>query len=188
MDDRRFLIQVIALYGAFKEMAESAVAQVTDEQFFDPAGTPHSLAVQLKHVGGNLRSRWRDVLTTDGEKRDRQRETEFTTEGESKADVFAAWERGWAVLRASLEALTPDDLERTITIRGQPHLLVEALLRSLNHTTYHVGQIVQLARTHAGDAWVSLSIPPGESDATNARMAERYGDWWSAEDDEAGAG
>jgi len=120
--------------------------------------------VIVKHVGGNLRSRFRDFLTTDGEKPDRNRDGEFQMpERASRAQMMQWWEDGWATLLSALDALTPADLTRTIHIRGEAFLVVEALNRSITHTSYHVGQIAYLARHFAGPNWKSLTIPKGES-------------------------
>ena len=124
----------------------------------------NSIAVIVKHVGGNLRSRYRDFLTTDGEKPDRDRDREFEmTSGTPRAQILTGWDDGWAIAFASLDALTPQDLDRTVHIRGEAFLVIEALNRSLAHTAYHVGQIVYLARHFAGDGWTSLTIPRGAS-------------------------
>ena len=124
----------------------------------------NSIAVIVKHVAGNLRSRFRDFLTADGEKPDRHRDTEFEMpERASRDEMLKWWEEAWAILFGSIEALTPEDLGRTITIRGEGYLVIEALNRSVAHTASHVGQIVYLARHFAGDAWTSLTIPKGAS-------------------------
>jgi hypothetical protein len=117
----------------------------------------------MKHVAGNLTSRWTDFLTTDGEKPGRNRDDEFVDTFRGRAELLECWERGWACLRAALAALTPTDLGRTVTIRGEPHTVPLALARSLGHTCYHVGQIVQVARVHAGETWTTLTIPRGGS-------------------------
>ena len=165
-------------YRKHKKMCERAAAQVGDGDFFGSYGNnPQSIAILIKHLGGNLRSRWQDFLTTDGEKPDRDRESEFSVEGETRASVEEKWQEGWRITLESLESLGPEDLERTITIRGQPHTVVQAIQRSLSHLAYHTGQIVQLARHFAGDAWQTLSIAPGKSEEHNAAMRARYGDW-----------
>ena len=180
MDAETWLADVTALYREYKAMCERAAAQVPDDGFFEPVGrSPHSIAVLMKHLGGNHRSRWRDFLTTDGEKRDRDRESEFTAAGETRESITAKWEEGWRIALDTLESLEPGDLERTITIRGQPRSVVQAIHRNLNHVVYHTGQIVQLARHHAGDAWETLGIAPGKSEEFNAEMRARYGDWWA---------
>lgn len=149
-----------------KQLAEDALAQVTDAELLAPLpGEEDPIAVKLKHVGGNLRSRWREFLTSDGEKPDRHRDVEFElARGEGRAQVMELWERGWSELFGALEALRPEDFERVVTIRGEPHSVVQAAIRSLAHTCYHVGQIVQLAKRAAGSRWRTLSIPRGESE------------------------
>src|SRR5689334_5574134 len=145
-------------------MADAAVAQVPDAKWFvriDPEA--NSLALLMKHMAGNMRSRWTDFLTSDGEKPDRDRDGEFEEEKDSPASVRARWEEGWARLFAAIEPLTAADLDRTITIRGEPHSVLQALQRQLTHYAYHVGQIVFLAKHLAGPAWKSLSIPRGKS-------------------------
>ncbi|MGD2115980.1 MAG: DUF1572 family protein [Acidobacteriota bacterium] len=179
MDGAVWLEEMRSLYRQYKGMCERAAEQVSDEDFFGSAGGPHSIAVLMKHLGENHRSRWRDFLTTDGEKRDRDRESEFTAEGETRASIRARWEEGWGIAFDELERLEPADLERTVTIRGQPLSVMQALLRNLSHVVYHTGQIVQLARHFTGDAWQTLSIAPGKSEEFNASMRARYGDWWS---------
>ena len=178
MDGRTWLDEVTALYQKQKESCERAAAQVGDEDFFAPLGrNPNSIAILMKHLGGNHRSRWRDFLTTDGEKRDRDRESEFVAEGETRDSILRLWEEGWTIALESLRSLEPDDLERTITIRGEPHSVMQAVQRNLNHAAYHAGQIVHVARHFAGDAWQTMSIAPGKSEEYNAAMRARYGAW-----------
>jgi hypothetical protein len=154
-----------------KELAERALAQVDDERFLEPLeGEIDPLAVKVKHVGGNLRSRWRDFLESDGEKPDRRRDGEFElAPGEGRSAIMDLWERGWGELFGALESLRPADWSRRVAIRGELHTVPEAALRSLAHTSYHVGQIVQLARRAAGPAWKTLSIARGSSEAFRAR-------------------
>jgi hypothetical protein len=158
-------------FEKLKTLADKAVARVTDDEFFrtiDPAS--NSLAVILQHVGGNLRSRWKDFLTTDGEKPDRDRDAEFeVTAQTTRAQVVERWEEGWRILLSELRALTPVDLARDVFIRGERHSVVQAANRSFQHTAYHVGQIVFLARHLRADDWQSLSIPKGQSSALNKR-------------------
>ena len=125
------------------------------------------IAVIMKHVGGNLASRWTDFLTTDGEKPWRNRDDEFVDTFGSRAELLAAWEQGWACLLTALKGLTREDLEKTVVIRGEPHSVPLALERSLGHTCYHIGQIVQVARIHAGVKWNTLTIPRGGSEQFN---------------------
>ncbi len=154
-----------------KALADAAMAQVTTEQFFAaPAEGDNSIAVIVKHVGGNLLSRWVDFLTSDGEKPGRNRDVEFEImAGDTQESIVRQWESGWAALFSALEPLTDSDLERTITIRGEPFSVLQAINRQLTHYSYHVGQIVYVAKHYAGDSWRSLSIPKGKSAEFNAR-------------------
>jgi len=182
MNARTWLEEVESQYRRYKDKCERAAAQVSDDDLFVPVGNcPHTIAVLMKHLAGNHRSRWRDFLTTDGEKRDRDRESEFTAEGETRASIRERWEEGWDIALGSLAGLEPADLERTVTIRGQPLSVMQAIVRNLNHVVYHTGQIVQLARHFAGDRWQTLSIAPGKSEEHNAAMRAEYGDWWAIE-------
>ena len=139
------------------------MAQVSDADLHtlvDPDA--NSLALIVKHVGGNLRSRFTEFLTADGEKPDRNRDGEFEMGARaSRAEIMAWWESGWSAALGSIDALTPEDLGRSVSIRGEAFLVVEALNRSVTHTAYHVGQIVLLAKHLAGAGWKSLSIPKG---------------------------
>jgi hypothetical protein len=163
-----FLSAVADAFAANKRLADRAVAQVPDDKLH-AALDPHtnSIAVVMKHVAGNLTSRWTDFLTTDGEKPWRDRDGEFVDAFGSRAEVLDCWERGWACLFGALAGLTTEDLGRTVTIRGEPHSVPLAVARSLGHTCYHVGQIVQVARVHAGDKWNTLTIPRGGSEQFN---------------------
>jgi Protein of unknown function (DUF1572) len=172
-----FLADVVAVYRKHKEYADGALRQLdADEAFFRPLGPRSpSVAVVVKHVAGNLRSRWRDFLTSDGEKPDRDRDGEFViTPQDTRPVLMAAWEEGWAALFTALAGLTPADLGRTITIRGEPHAVFQALNRSLAHTAYHVGQITYLCRTLKEGDWQWLTIAPGQSRQVNAKMRERF--------------
>lgn len=160
-----YLADVRRTFRNYKTLGERAIAQVSDgglNRLLDPDS--NSVALIVKHVGGNLRSRFRDFLTTDGEKPDRDRDSEFEIAGEpSRDEIMQWWESGWQVALESIDALTPDDLARTVTIRNEPFLVVEALNRAAAHVAYHVGQIVFLAKHLAGPNWESLSIPKGRS-------------------------
>lgn len=160
-----YLTDIIRSFKNYKRLGDAALAQTPDHHLHTELDSnSNSVAVIVKHVGGNLRSRFRDFLTTDGEKPDRNRDSEFELSGQpSRADVLRWWEDGWSVLMQALDALTPSDLTRTVTIRSEEFLVVEALNRSAAHTAYHVGQIVYLARHFAGEHWSSLSIPKGQS-------------------------
>jgi hypothetical protein len=160
-----FLVDLVRTYRNYKALGDRALSQVSDADLHtlvDPDA--NSIAVIVKHLAGNLRSRFTDFLTSDGEKPDRDRDAEFDMpERASREIIIGWWEEGWAIALASLESLTPDDLERTVTIRGEPFLAIEAINRLANHAAYHVGQIVLLAKHFAGPRWTSLSIPKGQS-------------------------
>jgi hypothetical protein len=159
-----FVSAIANALEANKRMADRAVEQVPDEKLHTALDAhTNSIAVIMKHVAGNLASRWTDFLTSDGEKPWRNRDEEFVDSFTSRAELLAFWERGWACLLTALKSLTPEDLDKTITIRGEPHSVPLALERSLGHTCYHIGQIVQVARIHAGDTWNTLTIPRGGS-------------------------
>ena len=151
----------------YKMLGEAAIAQVSDHDLhtlLDPEA--NSIAIIVRHLSGNFRSRFTDFLSTDGEKPWRERDHEFLMpERASRAQIIEWWESGWSVLLASLEALTPADLERTVQVRGEPFLAFEAIGRSVTHAAYHVGQIALLAKHFSGPDWKSLSIPKGESKA-----------------------
>lgn len=170
MATAEYLHDTLHEFRRLKGLADGALAQVSDHQFFttlDPGS--NSLAAILKHLAGNMRSRWTDFLTTDGEKPDRRRDSEFVIEpGDTRASLMDRWEAGFQVLSASLESLGPDDLERTVAIRGEPHTVIQAMNRQLTHFAYHVGQIVLLAKHFAGPRWETLSIPRGKSEQFNA--------------------
>jgi hypothetical protein len=147
-----------------RRLAERAIDQLDEQQLFRATGDEdNSIAVLMKHVGGNLRSRWTEPFTTDGEKPDRMRDEEFVVVRDDARAVRDTWERGWAAAEATLHALRPDDIERTLHIRGEPHTLFKALHRSLAHTAQHVGQIILLAKQWQGGEWNTLSIPRGRS-------------------------
>ena len=168
MIDAAYLRSVVKDFRLYKSLGERAMAQVPSDVDFEARISPdsNSIAIIVQHVAGNFRSRYRDFLTTDGEKPDRDRDGEFERRTPmSRERVMKTWEDGWSVARGTLDALTPLDLERTVTIRGEPFLVVDALNRSVTHTAYHVGQIVYLARHFASPNWKSLSIPKGESAA-----------------------
>lgn len=161
-----YLLDIRRAYRMYKDLGERAIAQVeSDEDLcrqIDPES--NSIAVIVKHISGNLRSRFRDFLTSDGEKADRNRDSEFVVgDVASREEILRWWNDGWATLFQSLDSLTPADLERTVRIRGEEFLVVEALTRSVTHTAYHVGQIVYVARHLASTDWKSLTIPKGKS-------------------------
>ena len=162
----------LEVFRAYKRLAERAMEQVTDEQLFavlDPEA--NSIAIIVKHMAGNMRSRWTDFLTTDGEKPDRDRDREFTDPAATRAELSAQWEDGWGRVFAAIEPLTDADLGRTVTIRGEAHSVMQAINRQLAHYPYHVGQIVLLAKHFASDHWDSLSVPRNQSAEFNRRVA-----------------
>lgn len=155
-----------------KQMADKAIVQLSDDELFRrPAPSFNSVAVIMKHVTGNLISRWTDFLTTDGEKPDRNRESEFSDWTGTRAELLQHWERGFGLLQSTLSSLTPDDMSRTVTIRTEPHSVPRAILRTLDHFAYHVGQILLVARlVHTGQ-WRFITVAPGKSDEFNRLKA-----------------
>ena len=160
-------------FARLKALAERAMAQIDDDRFFAaPGAEDNSIAVIVKHLAGNARSRWRDFLTSDGEKPDRHRDQEFEIAGQdSRAQLMTAWETGWGLMFDALRPLGVSDLDRTVTIRGEALTVRQAITRQLTHYAYHVGQIVYVARHHAGASWTSLSIPKGQSEQFNRNPA-----------------
>jgi len=145
----------------YKSLADRAIAQVKEDEslYWVSHEDVNSIAIIMRHIGGNLVSRWTDFLTTDGEKPDRDRDGEFETRRLSRTELLNEWELGWSVLFATLDALTESDLQRTVYIRQQPHSVVQAILRGAAHCAYHVGQIVHIAKTIQQDRFETLSIP-----------------------------
>ena len=162
---------------AYKKLAEKAIAQLHDEEFFITLDEEsNSVAVIMKHLAGNMISRWTDFLTADGEKPDRNRDLEFVIESQTtKDDVIAYWERGWKCVFDALESLQLEDFEKTITIRGEKHTIVQAINRQLMHYAYHIGQIVFLAKHFRSAEWKSLSIPRNRSADFNAYLNAQPG-------------
>jgi hypothetical protein len=165
MIEQQYLEDAVMQLKKLKAQADKALAQTTDEHLFatlDPDA--NSIAIIMKHVAGNMRSRWTDFLTTDGEKPDRERDTEFELDtADTRERVFALWEDGWARALGAVASLTAADLSKTVTVRGEPHSVVEAINRQTTHYAAHVGQIVLLAKHYAGPQWQTLSIPRGKS-------------------------
>jgi hypothetical protein len=167
-----YLEDSLALLRRYKTLAERALEQVSDDQFFTVLDDEtNSLAVIVQHIAGNLRSRWTDFLTTDGEKPDRDRDREFENVATSRADLLARWQEGWDCLFTALESLSEADLTRSVTIRTEPHSVMQAINRTLIHYSYHCGQIVFLAKHLQHRDWKSLSIPRGGSTQYNQRVA-----------------
>jgi len=159
------LDDAIAQFRKLKSLAEGALAQVPEARWFEaPAPEANSIALVMKHLSGNMRSRWTRFLESDGEKPDRDRDSEFEERaGDDAASIRARWDAGWTLLFDTLGALGPGDMARAVTVRGEPHSVREAIHRQMTHYAYHVGQIVLLARLRAGASWKSLSIPKGKS-------------------------
>ena len=162
----RHLADIVRSFKNYKALGDAALAQVPDEHLHTELDSnSNSLAVIVKHVGGNLRSRFRDFLTTDGEKPDRDRDGEFEMrEPASREQILGWWNDGWAVALASIETLVPEDLDRTVTIRGEPHTVLQAINRQIAHYAQHIGQIVFLAKHLRSSEWQTLSIPRGRSE------------------------
>jgi len=150
----------LALFRQYKKLAEEAMAQVSDAELSTTLDIEmNSIALIVKHMAGNMRSRWTDFLTTDGEKPDRNRDSEFEEPPMSRAELMAAWEAGWDCVWRALAPLSDADLSRKVAIRGQAHSVLQAINRQTTHYAYHVGQIVMLAKHFRSEAWRSLSLP-----------------------------
>jgi Protein of unknown function (DUF1572) len=159
-----------------KRLADGAIAQLSDEQFFAaPDPESNSVAIIMKHLAGNMRSRFTDFLVSDGEKPGRNRDSEFVMDNDaSREEALRAWEQGWQLVFETLNSLQPEDLERTVTIRGEPHSVLQAINRHVAHCAYHVGQIAFLAKRWKGPEWKTLSVPRGQSEQVNAKLAQKY--------------
>lgn len=161
----KYLEETQDLFRGYKQMAESAMAQVSDSDLVRQLdGESNSVAIIAKHIGGNLSSRWTDFLTTDGEKADRRRDSEFMDPARTRDEMMASWHAGWHVLFSTLDSLTEEDLNRTVYIRGQAHSVLQATQRPLAHIACHVGQIVFLSKHLCGSNWKTLSIARGKSE------------------------
>jgi len=169
MQSEDYLSLAIREFERLKRLADRALAQLPADHFFSiPGRGDNSVGAILKHVSGNLISRWTDFLTTDGEKPGRARDTEFLIlPDETHAVLISRWEQGWSALFQALKPLQTADLDRAVTIRGEPLSVLQAINRQLTHYAYHVGQIVYLAKHYSGDHWNSLSIPVGQSEQFN---------------------
>lgn len=165
----------MGLFRYYKKLGERAMAQCPDQGLFETLDAEsNSIAVIVKHMAGNMRSRWRDLLTTDGEKSDRNRDTEFEDPPKTRADVMELWERGWKYVFEALEPLTEADLARTVTIRSEPHSVMQAINRQVAHYAHHIGQILFAAKHFATvktGKWESLSVPRGKSKQFAADVA-----------------
>lgn len=161
MIEQHYLEDCLLQLRKLKAQADQAVSQVDDAQFFDLLDPDaNSIALIMKHVAGNMRSRWTDFLTTDGEKPDRDRDSEFEiASGDTRETILARWEDGWGRLLGAVASLRPEDLGRTVTIRAEAHTVLQAINRQFSHYSAHVGQIVLLAKHLAGPRWQTLSMP-----------------------------
>jgi hypothetical protein len=166
MESSEYFEEATRQFRGLKKTADRALAQTSDADFFaalDPES--NSVAIIVKHLAGNMRSRWTDFLTSDGEKPDRRRDTEFIIEnGDTREDLLRRWEEGWALTFATIASLTAEDFRRTVAIRGQPHSILRAINRQIAHYAYHVGQLVFLAKHFAGSRWETLSVARGKSE------------------------
>jgi hypothetical protein len=161
----------IGIFRYYKKLAERAISQTSDRQLFAVLdGEMNSIAVIVKHLSGNMRSRWTDFLTSDGEKPGRDRDEEFSNPPQTREALLQLWEDGWQCLLGTLESLSDADLGRTITIRGEAHSVMQAINRQVAHYSYHCGQIVFLAKHFCADGWQTLSVPRGGSPEFNRRV------------------
>ena len=170
-DSKVWLDSCIETATRYRRMIDAAVRQLSDEAFFArPKKHVHSVAVLVRHLGGNLQSRWTNFLTEDGEKPNRNRDQEFEDWPDDRDALMAYFDAGWQCLTDTLDSLSADELTRTVTIRGEPLAVPQAILRSLTHTSYHVGQLLLVARLMHDDdgSWEWLTIPPGGSEAHDA--------------------
>jgi hypothetical protein len=166
-----YLEDALTLFRLYKKMGEGAMAQIGDEHLFVALDSEmNSIALLVKHIAGNMRSRWTDFLTSDGEKPDRNRDREFETAPATRAEVMRLWDEGWRCVFAALEPLTEADLDRTVTIRGEAHSVMQAVNRQIAHYACHIGQIVLLAKHFQGPDWKSLSVPRRGSADYNRRV------------------
>lgn len=161
-----YLESLRARFRGSKQLGDKTLAQLSEvDIFWQPNSETNSAALIVKHLCGNMRSRWVDTLSTDGEKPDRNRDGEFENTGlANRGAVLAAWEEGWGYLLEAMDSFTPEDLEKSIRIRGQELSLMDGINRQLLHVSYHVGQLVQIGKERLGDKWETLSIPRGKSE------------------------
>jgi uncharacterized protein DUF1572 len=166
-----YLKEALRQFHGLKKLADRAMAQIPEADFFTKLDAEsNSIALIVKHLAGNMRSRWTDFLTSDGEKPDRNRDSEFEIEhGDTREDLQRRWNEGWNLTVSAIGPLSAEDLTKTVLIRGEPHSVLRAINRQISHYNYHVGQLVFLAKHFAGSGWKTLSIPRGKSDQVNAR-------------------
>lgn len=171
MTENDFLRSAVKRLRYYKDLADKTFEQLTTADFhYQPNEASNSIAVIIRHMSGNMLSRWTNFLTEDGEKDWRNRDDEFETHDHTPQQLMEAWEKGWQCFFQALESLQPADLEKIIHIRSEPLTVVDAINRQLTHYPYHVGQIVYIGRMLRNNDWKSLSIPKGQSDAYNTQM------------------
>jgi uncharacterized damage-inducible protein DinB len=178
MIEENYLRDALETFQNYKRLAEKSFEQISEEEFFRALNDEsNSIATIAKHIAGNLRSRWTEFLTADGEKPDRSRDSEFVAfENDTRKSLLEFWNAGWEAALSTMESLQPADLEKTVKIRGENHTVVEAINRSIAHTAYHVGQIVFLAKFLRDTDWQTLSIPRNRSADYNRFLNEQAGD------------
>jgi hypothetical protein len=166
-----YLEDSLSLFRYYKKLAEGAMEQVTDAQLFEALDEEmNSIAIAAKHMAGNMRSRWTDFLTSDGEKPNRNRDSEFVEPPATRAELMKMWDQGWNCVFEAIGPLSNAEMERKITIRGEPHSVMQAINRQIAHYAYHVGQIVLLAKHFKGSDWKSLSVPKNKSAEFNSKV------------------
>jgi hypothetical protein len=166
-----YLEDSIALFHQCKKLAEGAIDQITDDQLLATLDEDmNSIAIIVKHMAGNMRSRWTDFLTSDGEKPNRDRDSEFEQPATSRQELLKIWEEGWQLVFSALRPLSDADIGRIVTIRGEAHSVMQAINRQIAHYSYHCGQIVLLAKHFKGQEWKSLSVPRRKSEEFNQKV------------------
>jgi uncharacterized damage-inducible protein DinB len=161
----------LSLFHYYKKLAEGAIAQVSDEQLFATLDDEmNSIAIIVKHMAGNMRSRWTDFLTSNGEKPDRHRDSEFVAPPATREDLLRLWNEAWEIVFQALQPLSDSDLQRQVSIRGESHSVMQAINRQIAHYSYHVGQIVFLAKHFRGSDWKSLTVPRNKSAEFNRKV------------------
>jgi hypothetical protein len=167
-----YIEDALAIFRQYKQLGERAMQQVSDQQLFASLDEEsNSIAIIVKHIAGNMRSRWTDFLTTDGEKPGRNRDGEFVDPPATREALMKEWQDGWSCVFSAIEPLTDADLSRTITIRGEAHSVMQAINRQLAHYPQHVGQIILLAKHYAGEKWQTLSVARNRSAEFNRKVA-----------------
>jgi hypothetical protein len=169
-----YLRDSLSLFHYYKKLAERAMEQLPDEQLFTALDEEmNSVAIVVKHLVGNMKSRWTDFLTSDGEKPDRKRDTEFENPVSTRAALIETWDEGWGYVFAALEPLSDADVDRTVMIRGEAHSVMQAINRQIAHYAYHCGQIVFLAKHLRAKQWQSLTVPRGRSEEFNQKVVAK---------------